>query len=339
MLALLAVLAWASVAVPRMGAAETEPLAVSGQSSIGDFALYALIHERVAAGENYYAAAMDAQRANNYPTRPFVTVRLPVLAWANAAVGPDLLRNLEMLLLLGAAAAFFARMRAPLGAGQAASGAVLVMLGGAGVMAVQAAAIHELAAGLLLSLAFLLYRADRLWPSLIAAALALAVRELALPFVLLWLAFALAQRRWREAAAVAMLVALFAGGLALHYLAVTAHNLPTDRPSPGWQALAGPALPLFALSRMSALTLLPLWLAGPLAVLPLLGWIGLGGRAGLFAAMWAAGFFLMMALFARPENFYWVLMVLPFYLGGLALVPRALGDLLAAISQRAARTN
>ncbi len=337
LLALLAILAWSSVAVPGLDRAE--PASASAEASIGDFALYALIHERVAAGEDYYTAAMDAQRAHNYPTRPFVTVRLPTLAWVNAALGPGMVQNLEMLLLLGAAGAFFLGFRQTLGLPQAAGGAVLVLLGGAGVMAQQAASIHELAAGLLLSLAFILYREDRLWPSLLAAALALALRELALPFVLLWLAFAVWQRRWREVGLVAALILLFAGGVVLHALAVTAHNLPTDQASPGWQALAGPALPLFALARMSGLTLFPLWLAGPLAVLPLLGWLGSGGRTGLFAALWNAGFFLAMALFARPENFYWVLMVLPLYLAGFALVPRALGDLLSAATGRATRQN
>jgi len=335
LLALLAVLAWSSVAVPRIEARQVaaEQAEQTG-AAIGDFALYALIHERVAAGEGYYSVAMDAQRAHNYPTRPFVTVRLPTLAWTNALLGPAMVRNLEMLLLLGVAGAFFVRMRASLGLPQAAGGAVLILLAGAAVMAEQAPSIHELAAGLLLSLAFVLYRADRLWPSLLAAALALAVRELALPFVLLWLAFAAWEKRWREAAAVGAVLALFAAGLAAHYLAVVAHGLPTDQASPGWQALVGPALPLYALARMSGLTLLPLWLAGPLGVLPLLGWAGLGGRTGWFALLWSAGFFLAMALFARTENFYWVLTVLPLYLAGFALVPRALGDLLAAATGR-----
>ena len=90
---------------------------------------------------------------------------------------------------------------------------------------------------------------------------------------------------------------------------------------------------------MSALTVFPLWLAGPVAVLPLLGWAGLSGRSGWFAALWSAGFFLAMALFARPENYYWVLMVLPLYFAGFALVPRAIGDLLASVTGRTERLN
>jgi len=39
----------------------------------------------------------------------------------------------------------------------------------------------------------------------------------------------------------------------------------------------------------------------------------------------------VMALFARAENFYWVLMVLPAYGAGLALAPLALTDLASAL--------
>ena len=67
------------------------------------------------------------------------------------------------------------------------------------------------------------------------------------------------------------------------------------------------------------------------AVLPLLGWLGLGGRLGLFATLWFAGFLTMVALFARPENFYWVQLTLPALFAGFAFVPRALADLASAI--------
>ncbi len=113
--------------------------------------------------------------------------------------------------------------------------------------------------------------------------------------------------------------------------------MPGDAVSQGWDAFAGIGLPLLALSKLTALLILPLWLAAPLAVLPLLGWLGLGGRLGLFAALWFAGFFAAMALFARPENFYWVQLTLPAYLAGFAFVPRALSDLTLAIRGRTER--
>ncbi|MCB2067298.1 MAG: hypothetical protein KDE15_11750 [Erythrobacter sp.] len=326
MLALLAVtMAWSAWAVAPVDRAET--VHAASQSNGGDLALYARISERVAAGEPYYAAAMDEQRARNYPTRPFVAVRLPTMAVLHKLVGVNGVRLLALLLLLASLAELHARLAGRVSPPERVAALVMLALGGAAVAAPQGGLVHELLAGMLLTLAFLLRTPDRWWPSLLLAAMALAVRELAMPFVLLWLVFALVERRWREAGAIAALLLLFAGGLYLHYLAVEAQRLPGDPASQGWAGMVGLALPLMALSRLTALLVLPKVLAAPLALLPLLGWLGLGTRMGLFASLWFAGMFAAMALFARPENFYWVQLVLPAYFAGLAFAPRALADL------------
>ncbi|MFB0612426.1 hypothetical protein [Aurantiacibacter poecillastricola] len=328
LLALLGLLmAWSAFAVAPVDAEETARVESSAKGSPGDLALYTRISERVAAGEDYYAAALAEQRANNYPVSPFFTVRLPTLAWLHKSIGMNGVRLLEALLLLGCVSGLVVRLPQSLGLAERAGAATMMALGGAAVAVPQAGVIHEVLAGLLLTLAFVLYREDRWWPSLLSAGLALAVRELALPFVLLWLAFALVQRRWREVAAVAALLAIFIIGLYLHYLAVEAQRLPGDPVSQGWDAMAGLALPLMAISRLTALLVLPVIVAGPLAILPLVGWMGLGGRMGLFASLWFAGMFTAIALFARPENFYWVQLVLPTYFAGIALAPRALGEI------------
>jgi hypothetical protein len=44
----------------------------------------------------------------------------------------------------------------------------------------------------------------------------------------------------------------------------------------------------------------------------------------------------MMALFARPANYYWIELALPAYALGLAFAPRAIGEL---ISRAAARSS
>ncbi|KLE31134.1 hypothetical protein AAW01_12975 [Aurantiacibacter gangjinensis] len=124
------------------------------------------------------------------------------------------------------------------------------------------------------------------------------------------------------------LLALFAAMMGLHYHLVEMRRMAGDPASQGWDAMTGYALPLMALSRLTAFLVLPVTIAAPLAILPFVGWLGLGGRIGLFAALWFAGFFTAMALFARPENFYWAQLVLPAYVAGLAFVPRALGELL-----------
>jgi hypothetical protein len=332
----MAALAWSVQATapplsPKADAATNTPSPNEAGLGSGDLALYARIAARVAAGENYYAAAMDEQRAQDYPTRPFVAVRLPTLALLDAAAGLTAMRIVAGGLLVAVMLALQFRLNGAALASERIAAQVMLLLGGATAFVVpQVGLIHEVFTGLLLTLALLLYRSERWWPSMIAAALALAVRELAVPFVLLWLALALASARWREAVGVAVLLALFSLGMGAHYLAVEAGRLASDPASQGWMGLAGYGLPLSALIRLTPLALLPPILAGPLAVLPLLGWVGLGGRLGLFASLWFAGFLTGIALFARPDNFYWTQMVLPAYAIGLAFAPRALADLYKA---------
>ena len=329
---LVAAMAWAAVAT-LPGAGETAGVASAStalQEGDGDLALYARIAERVDDGEGYYSAALGEHRAGNYPAFPFVTVRLPTLAMVHSAIGLRATGWLATGLLVAGILAFLWRFSGSVSPVERGAAGVFLLLGGAAAITPEAGLIHEVFAGLLLTLALALHTPERWWPSLLFAALALAIRELAAPFVLLWLAFALSQKRWKEAAAVSALLVLFAIGMYLHYLGVAAHRLPTDGVSQGWNSFAGPILPLTALGKLTVLLLLPLWLAAPLAILPLLGWAGLGGRLGLFASIWFAGFFLAIALFARPENFYWVQLTLPAYLAGFAFVPRAIADLAAA---------
>ncbi len=334
---LVAAMAWSAVATAPVDRAERARAETSAnpKQKKGDLALYERISTRVAAGEDYYAAAMDEQRSSNYPTRPFVAVRLPTLAWLHAAIGIDGVRYIEMALAVACLAALARRLEGLVALPERLGALVLLAFGGAAAIIPVAGLIHELWAGLWLTLALFLYRRETWWPALLAAGCALAVRELAAPFVLLWLAFAIVERRWREAAGVAALLAVFFAGMGLHYLAVEAGRLPGDPASQGWNALAGYGLPLMALSRLTGLLLLPLPLAAPVAILPLLGWAGLGGRLGLFALLWSAGLATMVALFARPENFYWVQLGLPAYGIGLAFAPRALYELAQCAAGRA----
>ena len=341
LVALVAALAWSTVAVPQMRSGEAKAQVTkaenNGKKGIGDYELYRRIYKRVDAGENYYKAAVAEQRANRYPVKPFVTVRLPTLATVQSWLGLEMLGHVLVVMLVVSVGLYLPLTQDRTGLAERVAGAFALLLGGASLFARQGPLSHESVAGILLTLALLSYRTTNFWPSLIFAAMALAVRELALPFVLLWLALALVAGRWREAGWVAGVVALFALGLWLHSLGVAAAVVDGGLASPGWKAMAGPALPLMGLVRMTPLLTLPTWLAAPLAVLPLVGWASLGGKRAGFACLSFAGFFLMMALFARPENYYWALIILPAYAAGLAFAPRAVADLIAAARGKVAR--
>lgn len=341
----LAVGAAVAIAPSAAGGAPAPRSIASAQSSApaakarakGDMALYARVAARVAAGEGYHAAALAEHRASGYPTRPFVTIRLPTLAWLQAAIGTHGVRWLALVLAAGAIAALVWR-RLPLASiEERIIAAALLAAGGGAALSRLAGYDHDFIAGVLLSLALFAYRPHRWWPAFLAAAAALAVRELAAPFVLLWLAFALAGRRKGEALALAALLALFVAGLAAHARAVDVLRLPGDLASQGWNALAGYGVPLAGLLELTGLRHLPPLLAAPLAVLPLVGWAGLGGRTGLFALLWFTGLATGMALFARPANYYWVELSLPAYAAGLAFAPRAIGELFGRLAARMAK--
>lgn len=337
---LAAAMAWsawdaATASTPAEPGGTPVPAATSDapERAPGDMALYARIAARVAGGEGYHAAALAEHRASGYPARPFVTIRLPTLAWVQGLIGVDGVRYAALALAAASLWALATGLASTATVPERLAAGILLALGAGAAFSPVAGLDHDFIAGMLLTLALLAYRPGRWWPALLAAGAALAVRELAAPFVLLWLAVALAGRRWREAAAVAALLALFAIGLALHAQAVEGARLPGDLASQGWNARAGYGLPLAALAEHTGLRFLPPVLAAPLAILPLLGWASLGGRIGLVAPLWFAGLATMMALFARPANVYWAELALPAYALGLAFAPRGLAELV----RRAAR--
>src|SRR3546814_5183817 len=97
--------------------------------------------------------------------------------------------------------------------------------------------LHELWAGGLIALSFGLHRigvngeGGRWIGAFCAGALALAIREHTLPFVLLMAATALWCRNSREAAAWAALVAVFFAAMAVHLSLISRDVLPSDPPS------------------------------------------------------------------------------------------------------------
>ncbi|MGV3554483.1 MAG: hypothetical protein ACO1OD_04445 [Croceibacterium sp.] len=338
LLATAAACLWSAPAIEAYGAfsreANDQRLEAGGRA---DFDLYEAIDRRIASGESYYSAALDEQRSSRFPTKPIVTVRPPTLAWSSLVLGLDGWRVAATALWLATIIGLYAALKGTVGKLERIAAALCAAAAGAVAGIEKVGLSHEIVAGLLVSASLALYRRERWWPALLLAAGAVAVREMALPFLLLWATFAALERRWREFAAVAAVIVLFGAGMALHAQAVVAHQLPGDLVSPGWTGFQGPALPLFGIVTVTLLQTLPVWLAAPLAVLPLLGWLGLGGRLGLFATLWFAGYALAVALFARQENFYWLALLIPAYGAGLALVPRALADLTAALRGRPLR--
>lgn len=300
-----------------------------------DLVFYDRVIKRIENGENYYDFIVEEQRTHNYPVRPGFAVRLPTLAWIHAWVGETAMIAFAIILLVVCVWAWWRRLgEEPGGARMRLLGTALMAMGGSLGLNRSFFVLHELWAGMLIALAFGLHRPGRWVAALAVAAVALAVRELVLPFVLLMAAMAAWRKDWREAAAWFALIATFVAFMAWHLSLVTARGLPGDPEGPDWLVLRGFSGWLGNIVLSSNLRLLPHEIAGPLVVLMLLGWAGWKSAAGNTGTLLYLGYGLAFMLAGRANNFYWGAVVAPAMFIGLAFVPMATKSLIGAARAR-----
>lgn len=293
-----------------------------------DLHLYRTINAKIAQGQSYYEAAAETQRIQDYPLRPFITVRLPTLAWLTSVIGPYGMLALLWTLAAAVVAGWWRRFDGVFADKHRRVSATMLVTAGVTLAAQpQYAVLHELWAGMLVALALALHRDGKWWPSVVLAILALLVRELVLPVLFLMIAYALARRSWREAAGWIAGVAVFGVAMAFHAQQVALVVGPGDPASPGWGGLHGPGGWLRTIVEASALRVLPAPAAGALAILALFGWTSWRSQTGALLSCLLFGYGLIFSVLGRPENFYWGLIVTPVLLAGLAFVPAAFADL------------
>lgn len=294
-----------------------------------DLALYDTAIARIRKGENYYDFIVEEHRKAEYPVRPGLSVRLPTLAYFDAYVGDAGQVAAALVLLAATMLAWWRRLgEEPGGREKRVLAMAFLFVGTSLGLNRYFFTLHELWAGMLLALSFGLHRPGRRWvASLLVAALALAVRELALPFVLLMAATAFWRRDWKEGAAWSALALLFLALLAWHLSIIDAQVLPTDRQGASWLALRGLSGWLSNVVLSSNLRYLPHWLAGPALVFAVFGWTGWKSAAGDFASLLYLGYGAAFMIAGRPDNYYWGAMIAPAIFVGLAFVPQALTSL------------
>lgn len=323
-------------AISPTAAATPEASAQASQND--DLLLYARITTRVAGEENYYRATADELRTNDYPLKPFVAFRLPTLTILSAWLGRPAMMALQYALFCLLTWTWWVRLDGQFAKPERRlSGAMLALAGIAFAFSGQYVGLHETWAGTLVAISLALHRDERWGWSVVAAALALSIRELALPYVLLMGAFALYRRSWWELAAWGLLVALFAALMGWHAGEVAKVVLPGDPASPGWASFSGWAGFVRTFHLAGPLRWMPAEFAAPVILLSLFGWLSWKSETGLEATMLYAGYGLAFMLFGRPNNYYWGVMVAPAFLVGLAFVPGAAFDLLSAIRRRRGR--
>jgi hypothetical protein len=178
-------------------------------------------------------------------------------------------------------------------------------------------ALHEVWAGLLIALSLALYRPQRWGASLAVALLAVGIRELAAPYLLVMAALAWHEGRRGEAAAWLAGIAALAIGLWLHAQSLAPLVLADDRTSPGWLALGGWHFVLRTLRMNLALLIAPEWLTAIAVPLGLLGLLTRRGLLGDRIALTVLGYCAAFLFIGRPSNFYWGFLLAPIWPLGL----------------------
>ncbi|MEJ5977577.1 hypothetical protein WG901_13080 [Novosphingobium sp. PS1R-30] len=302
-----------------------------------DLVLYDRVIARIRKGENYYDFIVAEHRRANYPVNPGFAIRLPTLAYIEAWIGEPGQIVAAIVLMFAVLLAWWRRLGEEPGGEQKRRLLTLafLFLGVSLGLNRYYFVLHELWSGTLLALAFGLHRVredgtGRWGAALAVAALALAIREHALPFVLLMAAMAFWRRDWREGAAWSALVAAFLIALSVHHQVIAAQVLPSDRPSDPWLALRGLSGWLSNIVMSSNLRFLPHWLAGPMIVLMIAGWANWRSWAGAFGTLLFLGYGLAFMIAGRPDNFYWGAEIAPAMFIGLAFSGRAVKSLIAS---------
>ena len=299
-----------------------------------DLTLYRDIVFDVAQGQDYYAAAAKEQRAHKYPTAPAIVFREPALAWLLVLLHFSALQYAALFAIYAAVLVGLYREVAgrPIAIRIATVAAAVSGLSIAGVP--NALYFHEVWAALLIAASLVFYRTDRWWPSLLLGLFACLVRELAAPYLLAMLAFALLERRWREAAAWTGAIAIFAGLFGLHLARAAALYRPGDLVTHSWLAWAGWNFVVVTVKWNFALKLLPSPVVAFAACASVLGFAGSPDGRARRAALVVAGYLAAFTVVGRPDNYYWGILFAPLVPLGWLYAPAAFRD----IFQRAGLT-
>ncbi|KQP48968.1 hypothetical protein [Methylobacterium sp. Leaf108] len=315
--------------VPGLAPPLPPSLAATGDDpQASDAALYGAIAARVAGGEGYYAAAVAEHRLRDYPLKPFVTVRPPTLATLQAGLGMAGAGLLLALLVAVALVVLARRLETALPGGRRWIVVLALVAVGISFALLPVFVVwHEAWAAVLIVLSLACRSPRRYGVGLLVGLLAVAIREIALPYLLVMAVLAALEGHRREALAWFLAILTACGLLAAHAAMVAAATLPTDLASQGWLRAAGWPFVVTTIRNCTALAFLPLAAAGVLVPVCLLGWAAWAAPLGNRIALLLLGYAGAFLAFGRPENFYWGLLVAPLVLAGLAFAPAALADL------------
>jgi hypothetical protein len=298
-----------------------------------DITLYRAIIEGLQHGGGYYRTAINLQDKWGYPTTPQVTVRLPALAEFIALVGPTVAWCVLVALITVTSLLFIVRLD------RLSDSRLQWYLASAGFgitaglyVTPSLIYMHEVWAGLFISLALVLRSDSRWWPAVALGIAAACIRETALVYGAAMGVLALWQRRWSEAAAWAAGAAAFFGYLAWHFHEVNVHQVADPPRSPGWLVVKGWPFIVESMQASSPLVFGPIQLAAILTPFLLLGLFFLRrDQMTLRLLATVLGFCLVFFFLGRNNNIYWGMLYAPLIFVGIGFAPLGVVSLARAL--------
>ena len=323
LLAFLAIVIWGAV----FSGATSGPGKAITQTSQGDVELYRSIVGRLHEGESYYDVVASELRSRGYATRPFFNWRLPTLA-CFLAVLPS--AQIGMWVLAGLASLALALWLDVL---KKDGGFYMALLGGGLLLGIVASCLaeseflfHELWAGVLIALSIAAWARNR-WLSVTAGLLALFIRELSFPFVVVMMIVAYKEKHRSEAIAWSVGIGAFFLFLSVHAKIVSGLLTDADISNASWVQFGGWSFVL-ATAKWNSLTLFtPWWIDVVLLPLTLIGLIGWRGPIATRLALTSVLYVLAFLIAGRSDNFYWGMLYAPLLALGVLHIPRSLADL------------
>lgn len=289
-----------------------------------DVYMHQSVVTRVHAGEGYYAALGEELRQGGYALQPFFHWRLPTLLWSLGKLPyPQIGQAVLIALIVAMIGAWLSLLKPRLGFPITCAAALLIGPPTLGLSFVSLWYFqHELWAGVLITLSLAIYRRNAV-AAVVCGLAALAIRELALLYVVIMLAFAIREKRVREAVAWAAGIVAFAAFLTIHAAIVSKHVGPSDPADPSWFRLAGWPHTV-ACANWMFLAVPPYWVAGAALVLAMFGAVCSGERRlAAVVVLYCAAF----AIVGKPFNDYWGLVYAPLLAVSFAFGIRAVADL------------
>jgi len=309
----------------------TLPGDVANAPNAGDIALYKRIIAHVQGGESYYTAAIRELRENNYPLRPFVVVRPPLLAIALAAISDEMVRRALLCVLAGITFLAWAwRLRAVVSSPVVYAFSLIVLATGiVPAIVPQAYPLHEVWAGLLIALSLAVRRPNAWIVAVILGVAAAIIRELAAAYLLAMMVMAFKDGCRKEAVAWAIGLVIFAATLAVHAHDVNALVTPVDPASPSWLRIGGWSFVLQTTQWNLLLDAAPRWVGVILVPLALAGLTGRRDDLGRRVMLVVFGYVAAFIFVGRDNNSYWGLMIAPLWPLGLVTAGPALAQCVA----------